>query len=423
MANLGTKDGIFVVRFRYQGKEFKRSLKTRSEAAAKAALHLVELTLHRLHTGQLAIPEDVDPGDYVVSGGTWKPLAPPTPEPVALPTIKELVPRFLDARKDECAATYVDAQRYHLQSFQKFLGKQADLPSDQLTTAVLDKFLRKLRADKKDGETVNRYRVTLMQFFKWAGKQDDVRGAVPSVDDLPKFQGARDRDPFRTVEEIEAVLGRGGLDERQSHAQWESLYVDTGRLGGLLQLVRTRATDQASFVLHAIAAYTGMRRGEILRLRWSEVDLTHGYVIARSRKQSRSRTEVSRRIDLHPDLMQYLTDWKQLRPQGQFVVGLPGSTEQLNPDQANRLFWQPMRGTDWCLDDGRNLFKVGFHTYRHSFASNLAAAGIDQRVIDEFMGHTTDAMRKRYRHLFPKLRKSAIERLCLSSNASGAASA
>jgi integrase len=50
-----------------------------------------------------------------------------------------------------------------------------------------------------------------------------------------------------------------------------------------------------------------------------------------------------------------------------------------------------------------------FHVFRHSFASNLAAAGIDQRIIDEWMGHSTEAMRKRYRHLFPDQRRKAIE--------------
>ena len=42
------------------------------------------------------------------------------------------------------------------------------------------------------------------------------------------------------------------------------------------------------------------------------------------------------------------------------------------------------------------------------FASNLAAAGTDQRVIDELMGHTTEAMQKRYRHLLPDQRREAV---------------
>jgi integrase len=51
----------------------------------------------------------------------------------------------------------------------------------------------------------------------------------------------------------------------------------------------------------------------------------------------------------------------------------------------------------------------GYHVLRHSFASNLAAAGIDQRIIDEFMGHQTEVMRLRYRHLFPEQRQQAIK--------------
>jgi integrase len=50
----------------------------------------------------------------------------------------------------------------------------------------------------------------------------------------------------------------------------------------------------------------------------------------------------------------------------------------------------------------------GWHDFRHSFASNLAAKGIDQRMIDEFMGHQTEEQRKRYRHLFPNQQRSAI---------------
>ena len=92
----------------------------------------------------------------------------------------------------------------------------------------------------------------------------------------------------------------------------------------------------------------------------------------------------------------------------------PDGSGPISNDRANRVFWQPMRKTSWCLDNGRDLFKIGFHSYRHSFASNLAAAGVDQRLIDEFMGHTTEAMRKRYQHLFPSAKRSAIMMFSLS---------
>lgn len=72
-----------------------------------------------------------------------------------------------------------------------------------------------------------------------------------------------------------------------------------------------------------------------------------------------------------------------------------------------------MRNSEWCLINKRNLFNLGFHTYRHSFASNLAEVGIAEALIDAFMGHQTEAMRRRYQHLFPKNRRSAISAFTL----------
>lgn len=47
--------------------------------------------------------------------------------------------------------------------------------------------------------------------------------------------------------------------------------------------------------------------------------------------------------------------------------------------------------------------------FRHSFASNAARAGVQEAVIDAWLGHTTEEMRRRYRHLFPEQHRSAID--------------
>lgn len=92
-----------------------------------------------------------------------------------------------------------------------------------------------------------------------------------------------------------------------------------------------------------------------------------------------------------------------------FGAGHPGGAvafcskpdRMLTDGQAWKAFRSGVKGSKWHV-------LRGFHTFRHSFASNLAAAGVDQRVIDELMGHTTVEMQKRYRHLFPDLRRAAI---------------
>jgi site-specific recombinase XerD len=50
----------------------------------------------------------------------------------------------------------------------------------------------------------------------------------------------------------------------------------------------------------------------------------------------------------------------------------------------------------------------GYHVFRHSFISALANKGVDQRIIDDIVGHQTESMRRRYRHLYPEVKASAV---------------
>lgn len=413
MANLSKKGDGYCARFRLRGKEYKKSLKTRDESAARAALHLVELTLHRLHTGQLHVPDRVDPGDFVVSGGTLRaPVErPPVVEAAPLPTTRQLTELYTAALKPLVAPTYHSSQAMHLRHLLEHIEGKADEPCDAVTFRDLDGYIQ-ARLAKRHPNTAERERITLLQFYKWVVKQG-YQGESPAAG-LAPIRGGEDRPPFRTVAEIERILERGGLSDEERLDLWDTLYLSPKEIAGLLATVRANATIDYAHLLHAVPAYTGMRRGEVLRLQWVDVDLDEGYLSARSRKQSRRKRETVRRISLHSELKSELMAWREVRPRGQFIVCEPDGFGPIDVDRANRVFWQPMRGTPWCLHSGRDLFKVGYHTYRHSFASNLAAAGVDQRLIDEMMGHTTEAMRKRYRHLFPAARRSAVESFSLA---------
>jgi hypothetical protein len=62
MANLGRKGESYVARFRFDGKEYKKSLKTTRLADARAAMHGVERAIHGLATGMLKVPRASMPG-------------------------------------------------------------------------------------------------------------------------------------------------------------------------------------------------------------------------------------------------------------------------------------------------------------------------------------------------------------------------
>jgi integrase len=51
----------------------------------------------------------------------------------------------------------------------------------------------------------------------------------------------------------------------------------------------------------------------------------------------------------------------------------------------------------------------GLHVFRHSFISAMASSGIDQRIIDSFVGHCTEEQRRRYAHLYPNVQQQAMQ--------------
>ena len=69
-------------------------------------------------------------------------------------------------------------------------------------------------------------------------------------------------------------------------------------------------------------------------------------------------------------------------------------------------FGQTLVGTKW-----QHL--KGWHVFRYSAASIMASEGVDQRIIDEVLGHVSEEMRLRYAHLFPnKVKQSIVAAFC-----------
>src|SRR5262245_18009782 len=245
MANLGKKDGIFHIRFRFRGKEYKKSLKTGDEGAAEAARHVVELTLHRLLTGQARVPDGVDPGDFVVSGGTLLQAA--EPPKAALPSTRLLAQEYATSVKDLLAPSYHYSQAMHLRHLLRHLGALADAPCDRVAFRDLDGYLKK-RLAERNANTAERERITLFQFYKWAVQQGYL--PVSPAAGLAPIKGGEDRPPFRTIAEVTRIIERGGLTEEEMLDLWECLYLSPKEIAGLLATVRANARVDYSFLLH-----------------------------------------------------------------------------------------------------------------------------------------------------------------------------
>jgi integrase len=74
----------------------------------------------------------------------------------------------------------------------------------------------------------------------------------------------------------------------------------------------------------------------------------------------------------------------------------------LTEDETGDHLKRALAGSEWSV-------VRGWHNFRHSFISACASKGIDQRLIDEWVGHSTEQQRKRYRHLYPSVQAEALK--------------
>lgn len=412
MANL-EKDrtsGTYRVRFRYGSREFKRSLGTTNAKMAAAMAGRIEETLLLLRNGRLRIPAGCDPVLYILSDGK---VLEHEPE---LVTLDELFSRFKACRIPGVkGADTIKTEDLHLKHLKRVLKGKTFVQS--ITTVQMQEYVATRLSEVRKGgrtvaaETVRKETATFRVVWNWGVKQRIVQGVVPIAGlEYPK---RNEKPPFMTWAEIERTIARNKLQPRQAKELWECLYLTRQEVYEIVEHVRVHAKHDFIYPLVLFTAYTGVRLSEAIRCRIEDIDLEGGTVLVREKKRSRVRAITFRRVDLTPELQRVLTDWLAQHPGGPETFckrpdlrkpTAAAGTVPLTKHMAREHLKLTLESSKWSR-------LRGFHVFRHSFASNLAASGVDQRVIDEFMGHQTDEMRCRYRHLFPETKKAAIVKL------------
>ena len=186
------------------------------------------------------------------------------------------------------------------------------------------------------------------------------------------------------------------MNERDAVQLWECVFLTRAEIDDLLQYVKSAALHRFIYPMFVFAAHTGARRSEIARAELT--DLEDGFVMLHERKRSRE-SKTTRRVPLSGLLKNVMGEWIKDHSGGPLFYddGEPFSRKSLAHHFKHTLKdskWKALRG---------------WHTFRHSYISCLATKGIDQRVIDELVGHCTEEQRRRYRHLLPsKITKCVV---------------
>jgi integrase len=383
---------------------------------------LLVLTIRLVRQGDKELPEDATADQvwaFLRSGGRLS----ETPRMATRISLDALSTAYFDSLPDDAKeASSLATERTHIKHLKRHLG--ASTPIREVGVDRLQGYVKKRQGDKGlrgksiKADTIKKELQTFRQLWAFAAARDYVRGSCP-VDEVAKPKSDQ-RTPFKTWDEIEAIIKRGGYDEGDQKELWECLFLREHEVLELLDHVRRTSRQAFVYPMIAFAALTGARRSEIIRSEVEDFRLDEGVVWIREKKRRQNARISYRDVALHPKLKAIMAEWFERHPGGRYTIcaspgirspgGDPGLPRPLTPTQAHDHFRRALADSKWKV-------VRGFHVFRHSLASQLARKGIHQSVIDRTLGHQTPEMRDRYRHLFPEEKREAIG--ALSSGIAG----
>ncbi len=261
-------------------------------------------------------------------------------------TIKRLWVEYRAANEHKRRIALVDDYRYRMYLEPAFGSKE---PSE-IDPLSIDRLRVKMSKTRKPA-TVHNTLELLRRIINY-GSNRNLCEPLPFKIQLPKLNNHRTED--LTPDQLQALLA--AIEE------------DAHPVAGPMMLC---------------ALYTGMRRGEMFKLKWSDLDFERGFILLRDPKGGTDQT-----IPMNPMAREL---FESMPRESEFVFpGRGGRQRTTIKTAANRV-----KQAAGLPEDFRAL-----HGLRHVYASMLASSGkVDMFTLQKLMTHKSAAMTQRYAHL------------------------
>jgi integrase len=145
-----------------------------------------------------------------------------------------------------------------------------------------------------------------------------------------------------------------------------------------------------------VAIHTGMRRGELLNLKWQHIDFARGLIYV-----TNTKTGYDRDVPMNSVVRETLLELQQSNAEFEHVFANPKTG--VNVKEIKKGFWAA------CKD--AEITDLRFHDLRHTTGTRLADVGTDGFAIAEVLGHRSLQTTKRYTHATELRKRRAVESL------------
>lgn len=238
-----------------------------------------------------------------------------------------------------------------------------------------DQPIYRKKAGGRSGATLNRYLVALGALYTWAKRNRRVpRGFESPTKHVEKHTESRGRVRYLSKDERERLL------EACQASAWPRLYL-----------------------LVLMALTTGARRGELLRLRWKDIDLERGEAIIGEDADTETKNGDARALILLPQVAAELARFAPKDAAKSDALVFRSRLRPSQPYATAEAFRDAMKTA--------GLKNFRFHDCRHTAASYMAQQGASLLEIADTLGHRQLRMVQRYAHLNTDSRRRLMTRV------------
>ena len=273
-------------------------------------------------------------------------------------TLKQAIDLYLEYSKANKRSHKLDDN--YCKVFSEFFGNNTRLKD--ITPQKLEKFKMYLKQDKRNS-TVNRYLEAMSKMFNVAISNKIAR--LNPIKEIKKLKQDNFKIRFLTKDEEKRLFKVLKSDRIYHH------YIP----------------------IIICALQTGMRKGEIKNLKWSNIDFYNHCIELLKTKSGKART-----IPISNKLMAEFLKLKENKL-SEYVFTNPYTKTKYNHLQ---------HGFTSALEKA-NIQNFRFHDLRHTAATRMTERGIDLAVVKEILGHSDIKTTMRYAHPVPERKLKAIE--------------
>jgi integrase len=266
-------------------------------------------------------------------------------------TVTELLEEYIEDRV-RLGRSPATLRNYRQQA--KYIGLMAFGSEDiaHLTGRAIDKFYGFMQAQGKGNTYIRRIHSLLTAAFKWGVRKDMLEVNPCDKADAPAEPKHRVHAPL--TDQVQQIIDA-------SSPKWGLMW--------------------------RVAATTGMRRGELCGLRWSDIDafsntITVRQSVTRGGVPGPTKTHTEREVPVSPELLARLQSAQE--------AGQLAKAEYIFADNPNSGPCSPDKVTREFANVTRKLGITGVtpHTLRHWAGTQMVASGVPIKVVSERLGHS-----------------------------------